>query len=99
MPANELNGGEGRVGTVFDAKFGRYLGWLSVIVAFGVQVGSTTARLDALTEQVKEVKTLAQGMAKEMGDRQRLIGRFEVFEMRLERIERLLDANHRRSKP
>ena len=52
-----------------------------------------------LTEQVKDVKALTQAIQKEQGDRQRLIGRFEAVEHRLDRVERLLDANHRRRSP
>ena len=83
-------------GAVFDAKLGRYLGWVSVVVALGVQIGVTTARLDALAEQVREVKALAQGIAGEQAERSRLIGRFEAVEKRLDRIERLLDERRGR---
>lgn len=82
---------EGKAGAVFDNKLGRYIGWVTVVIGLGIQIGMTTARLDALASQVQEVKVLAQSIQGEQADKQRLIGRFEAMEKRLDRIENLLD--------
>ena len=83
---------------MFDTKAGRCLAWASVVVGLGVQIGTTTARLDALADRLdaladrlSEVKLIVQTVQAEQASRQRLIGRFEVFEERLNRVEDKLD--------